>query len=400
MLSRSLGVLSASLLSAALCAQGYLGEKPAIIKAAAKDTNLGAAKFGGAPYQVLFVPHASLPANTYVVALTLPGTTAGSYKLETGTYNFTTNTYTKNTWADALNVSGQEFALGISDDLLVAVWDRGSGLAPGFARRANLTANFAPGGAVSGGPTGYVDSNLARINGKLAFLHIQGSDINVGDLDANTGALSNIRRAVTNPIGAGSHSPTPVNDSQGNTYSLMFSAQVPARQSNAWFASSVQDAAPAFEMVDSPTWLANGDANAGDMVNAEAAGSYGDCLRWGVLAMSSAVVPATGGTLNLSLVAPERPATQPPYIGLVLVGALNSSGIPIPTVNGNLSINPLSLVALPSAAFTPAGFLKFTFGTPPLAPNTVVHAQPVLFDAAGAPGSQVYLGNTSYIVAQ
>ncbi|MCC6672275.1 MAG: hypothetical protein IT458_14530 [Planctomycetes bacterium] len=386
-------LLTLPLLGGLLAAQ-YTGEPPVVMQAAAANPQLGATALGVAQVQqILLVPHIGLGANWYYAAATVVRSGATSSFLQTGTFNSVTGAYTKNTDIDALTVAG-DFALSISDDLQVAVWDAATGVK--WAKRTGAAGPFGPAANVTGITGTYLDPNFGRINGKLVlfFITAGNTSISVGDFDANTGAVSNIR-----VVAAGSvvHSPTPMNDKTGETRCLVYNNGVSPRQAR--IATSIDNSGPDYLFYTNAAWLANGDCNGGTITLATAPSTYADPTRIGILAMNSVSVPAAGGPVTLAAFGPEKAAAATPYSGTILVGVLNAAAITLgPPIVGNLSLNPGSLVVLPSQAFDNAsGSLSYSLFAPAQPSGTKLQAQPVLLDVNTA---TVYLGNTAQILWQ
>jgi hypothetical protein len=393
-----LSALTAGLISTGLAAQ-YIGEGPGVVIPAKDNPKLGATGLGVASVmQLLLVPHATLPPDTYYLSATVIKTGATDYDLITGTYNAATGVFTKNTDVDGLMTTGNEFACGISGDLKIVAFDSGSASPPRYATRTGTTGAFGGGGSVTGTPSGYIDCNFGQINGTPVLLYINGLDLYAGDFNPATGAVTNQRKTVTNPIGAGSHSPSPVNDATGETRSFIFSAQVPGRRSNAYFQSSLDDSTPTFQFHDTTTWLANPDANGGTMTYADhqSGTNYKDPVEVAVVALNSSSIPSSGGTINLTIFAPSRPVGSPPYLGAVWLGVLGSQGLSFPGIGGskislNLAGPIIALPGMPILSQPGAASYNFTLSGP--LPKIRFNGMPILLDAqAGA----LFVGNTAW----
>ncbi len=399
--TKTLSVLATCLFGASLTAQ-YLGEGPAVVTAAKDQPALGATALGVQDVQqILLVPHTSLPPNTYYVMATVHkiGAPAADYDIISGTYNATTQVFTKNTDVDALITTAGEFAGTVSSDLLVAAWDTSSSTAPMWATRAAPSGPFTGKGSISGVPAGYIDCMFGQIGGKLVLFYFQNPDLYVGDFDRNTGIVSNTRKVVTNPTAYQyTHSPSPMNDLSGETRALIFSAQVSGFRSNAWFTSALDDSAPKFEFHRTTTWLANPDANGGTTVWADhSTGTYyKDPVEVGILALSSATLPAaTGGTLNMTVFAPTKQLTATPYPAAVWLGVLGSSGLSIPGVGGKISLDlTQQLITLPGMVLVPhIGTGTYSFNLPGPLPVMQFAGMPIILDIQA---NQLFVGSTGY----
>jgi hypothetical protein len=391
-------VLTLGLFTSGLAAQ-YVGEGPGIVVPAQDVPKLGASGLGVADVaQILLTPHSSLPLNTYYLTATVTKTGATDHDIITGTYDVVTEVFTKTTDVDALMTTGNEFAGTVSNDLKVIAFDSGSASQPRYATRAGTTGAFLNPGSITGVPAGYIDCNFGQIGGQLVLFFVSGLDLHAGDFNPTTGQVTNTRKVVTNPIGAGSHSPSPINDAVGETRSLIFAAQVPGRQSNAFFTSSLDDTTPKFQFHDTPTWLANPDANGGTLVYAEYASGtlYKDPVRIGVVALNSHTIPTSGGTVNLTIFAPTKPSGAPTYVGAVWLGVLGSQGLSFPGIGGSkFSLDPaLPLIALPPLAIlAERGVGAYNFPLTGPLPKIRFSGMPILLDTTV---SQVFLGNTAW----
>jgi hypothetical protein len=393
-----LSVLTAGLFSTGLAAQ-YLGEGPGVVIPPKDNPKLGATGLGVAEVlQILLTSHPSLAPNTYYLSATVTKTGAGDFDIITGTYNAATGVFTKNTDVDGLMTANDEFAGAISGDLKIVAFDSSGSTPPRYATRAGTTGAFGGGGSITGTPSGYIDCNFGQIGGTPVLLFVSGLDLNCGDFNPTTGAVTNIRKIVTNPIGAGSHSPSPINDATGETRSFIFSAQVPGRQSNSFFASALDDSTPKFQFHDTPTWLANPDANGGTVTYAEYASGtlYKDPVETGLVALNSSSIPSSGGTINLTIFAPSRPVGSPPYLGAVWLGVLGSQGLSFPGIGGSkisldLTGPIIALPGMPILSQPGAASYNFTLSGP--LPKITFNGMPILLDAqAGA----LFVGNTAW----
>jgi hypothetical protein len=401
MRTKLLSALSLSILASGLSAQIYTGEGPGIVVPAALNPKLGATGLGNGVTevgQILLVPHASLGSNVYYACFTVKRTGgAGGWDYMTGTYNGNNDVFTKNNDCDHLNTTGDEFAATVTSDLLVFGGDTTT--TPKYATRTATTMPFGTMANIGGAPAGYIDSQFGRIAGNDVYFYIAGIDLWVADFNRTTGALSNNRRVVTNPTGAGCHSPSPMNDATGEARALIFSARPPARQSTPWFASSLNDRQPAFQIMDATTWWANPDANGGTLNYAEAPSTYTDPQKLGIVATNSSRIPGTGGNLNITVFAPQRTAPAVPYVGYVALGTLASSPLDLsalPFVGGNKK-----LALAPIAMWLPLGPVSIVDGSaslnvpvPALGPGIQAHTQSLIVDATSG---TVYMGSTALI---
>lgn len=396
-----LSALSFSVLTCGLSAQVYTGEGAGIVIPAATNPKLGATGLGNGVtevQQILLVPHASLGVNVYYACFTCRRTGgAGGLDYMTGTYDGNTDVFTKNNDCDHLNTAGDEFAATVTRDLLVFAGDTTT--VPKYATRTSTTAPFGAMSNIVGAPAGYIDSQFGFIGGTDVFFYINGIDLWVADFNRTTGALSNNRKCVTNPTGAGCHSPSPMNDSTGEARALIFSARPPARQSTPHFQSSLHDRTPSFQIMDATTWWANPDANGGTIHYAEANATYTDPQKLGVVATNSSRIPGTGGNLNITVFGPQRPPPAVPYVGYVALGSLATSPLDLsalPFVGGvkKLALSPIAMW-LPLGPLNPHdGCASLNVPVPALGPGVQAYTQSLIVDASTG---VVHLGSTAFI---
>jgi hypothetical protein len=399
MRTKILPTLSVSLLGVALAAQNYTGEGPGIVIAPALNSALGATGLGNGVTQVaqiLLTPHSSLPANSYYLVATVQKG-AGNYDILSGVFNGTTNAFTINTDVDQFNTTADEFAGTVDNSLRFFALDTSGTTACQIATRAGTTGQWSKASAlnITGAPIGYNDSMLCTIGNQLSYFHISGVNLMVGDINPATGVVNNVRALLTNPRGAGCHSPSPITDANGVARALIFSMR--PQSSDAYFAPVLDDSAPAFEIMDRNTWLANPDANGGSLNWAEAVSSYTDPVSVGITGMSGASVSGNGGPVNLTVFAPLKAAAAPPYLGTVVIGFLGTAGIPIPGIGGKpFGLDPtkpmIFLPSLPVGQLT--GTASYNLTVPALGPNVRIDAQSVILDPIAG---QAFIGNTASI---
>ena len=399
-----------SVLGATLCVPTaraqYSGEGPGVVAAMAPAIEFDPVTLGNGITTIkslLLVPHPARPRGVYYLCATaVISGGAGGNDAVAGVYDANTGTFTKNNDVDHLNSSGSEFQPSVSPDLLTFVMDTPSGAI--WASRTSIAQPFGSAARVAGVPGGYIDPNLAMVEGKLSLLFVtlgfgsaNGSDLSVGDFNAATGQVTNARRVVAiataAPRATGLHSPSPINDAQGQMRAIVFASTVSGRNSNAFFNTGIEAATPSFEIMDTPTWLNNPDANGGRVVFAE-----GSTTPQGIslLALSSASVPSSGGTLTFSAWMPPRISAVVPYSGTVVLGTLGSAPTPLPFAKGSpLSLNPAApLIVLPGGLFDLVnGDLAYSLPLPPLPPGLTVHGVPVAVDLTTA---EVWVGNTAF----
>lgn len=388
--------LSLAALSAFATAQ-YTGEGPGLVAPGANFAPLSVAQVGNNVTQIqqyFFRQHSSLPAGTYYVALTVVVSGKTDTEVMTGTYDVITDTFTKNTDADGLNTTASPFAASVSADLRTIAYDISASATPIYATRAGTTGAFSNPQNMTGViAAGYVDTHLAQVEGKSSVFYVQGANIAVADFDPNTGVTSNARTVVT-PATGSAHSPCTMNDRNGDARALAFGINI-SGSSDAYFTSGLHNRTPQFRIHDVTGWINNPGSMGGRVVYADST-TYATNIKVDLCALSSDVVPASGGTLHISAFMPPKPSGAP-YTGTVVLGVLASSGTPLPFAQGSpLSINPSPIIVLPAGIYDQhGGDLSYSFKTPVLPTGAVVHGVPLAVD-----GSTLWIGNTGFYHVQ
>ncbi|MEM7202681.1 MAG: hypothetical protein AAF628_20605 [Planctomycetota bacterium] len=233
-------------------------------------------------------------------------------------------------YTQALISPYDEFQLGLDRAARVAVVDTVQGSV--IADRATPTSPLGNVQPIQGIGSGF-DVQLGVIKGQSVLFWTNpgpaGSSIMVGEVDTDSaaptfGRVSNPRVAVatsTFPGVVGWHSPTPIDDAQGETRALLCAAQTDDDSSDAYYVSTpdqsqfnVAQVQPHFLHDDGADYLNNPLVTQGTAVYADfdaGAGAYGDPQRLDFFGLSSTTVPSTGGTvtqvaqLPLGLAAPQ-----------------------------------------------------------------------------------------------
>lgn len=303
------------------------------------------------------------------------GSLAPDASLVMGTINMTTNppTWTADPVANLaqINVTGtatDEFAGSVSDDGLVLVWDNYQGVAaptyPNVAAtaysfvcvRANLASAWSAANvrAVQGVAIGGVDTKLGRrlANGNYEFFFIDfiaTNDIFRGELDPNTGALTNTARVVNNlgQTGFGfSHSPEPMRDTTGASRATCYSEYVNnagQRSDGIWTPDINAGTGAPRKIADGAAstplaWIANPSANGGTINWATAVGGYGNPSQLEATFLANADL--TSGSGRVAAFAPIRPRQNSAFISVVALGAPANPPYQIPGVQGNIEVFP------------------------------------------------------------
>ena len=374
----------------------YTGEPATLVNAAAPYNKLGATALGCTEVaQIRLIPHASLPAGTYYCAATIHKASVTRWILQSGTFNVATGVYTVNTDIDAAvaATTGDLFALGISNDLKVAVFDTSSGVK--FATRAGTTGSFGAPTAVTGVTGTYLDPNFGQVNGSLMLLVAQGANknISIGSFNATTGAVTGLKIVST---GGFVHSPTPVSNTAGETLGVLY-FDAGASPYKALYSSLLEADInlPAKPFYTNTNWIANADATGGTLTIATATSTYTDPTQLGISAVASLFASATTpGPIALTSFAPIQSAVATPYVGVTLIGLLAAGPISIGgIVVGNLSLsNP---VLLPVGAYDNAsGTWVQKLPAPALPVGTKIYFQSAVCDLKA---NKVFLSNTGKI---
>jgi hypothetical protein len=400
----SLSVASLALVATSLSAQ-YGGEGPLKISAPTPypkidKTTIGTA-IGGLCYGVEQINFSWLSGTQHYCCLTYSynGSVTGT-AVVAGTWDTSTELFTKIAHCDAFNALSSPnlnpFALAVSKDLLVAVFDTAG--VPFVATRTSTTVPFGTPVAITGIPAGgYLDSMLGTVNGALKYYYVNGQDIWAGDINPATGLVTNSVRVITNPTGyAGAHSPSVVKDASNDSRALLFAANLNSN-ADAFYTSSLEDLAAKNLLVDWPAWINNGGNIGGSIYYADSTGNYqtNGVLLWNMTMTASVSVPSAGGQVALTSWAPYQKNTNPPYIAGMLIGALGTGPIPIPGIQGNLGLglSPLIGMSVPNYAHD-NGISQLTLNIPPLPMGTRIDLQNVMGDLLA---NTVYLGNTAHL---
>lgn len=412
-------LISAMALSATLAAQ-YAGEPPALVTNPPVNTpTFGAAAFGTPVQQVAqlnLMPNRDaqgnvIPNEWYLTATTFNGTPA-FYQMWSGTYvpGRTPNEIVANTDVQALNITTTDmFAINVSHDLLVCVFDAGASAQPIVATRATPTGPFTNPVAIGAPvPAGYRDSQLFDkiAPNQYEYGYVVGRQLFKVVIDVTTGAtvgtpITVVDANFANPA-QDVHSHWAMRQWTGSpldwgTCRALIHAKNDS-SADSYFRSSLIDNAvvplPFFRIYDDANWKANPSSIGGSTYWANAISTYVDPLQEDIVAMSSATVPATGGIVTLVGFAPRK---STPQIGIVMVGALATAGLPLPGITGNLGLDVSSLVFLPGLPVDPIyGEFVYQFVTGVL-PRRQIDMQVLVFDAAA---NRIILGNTAQLNPQ
>jgi hypothetical protein len=381
----------------------YSGEPPAILQTPTEKIALSAAALGvDKVWSVHLAPHATLPAGVYYAGITFSRGTSPQ-DVMSGLFDSNRSTFTANSDVNGFNVaSSAEQLLSFSSDLRVAVFER-TFIAIYYATRSGTTGAFGAPAPVRGLPATAGDPALGQLDGKLTLFYFDPagalvSYLMAADLDAATGMASNLRRAVTMPVGGASygHAAIPMNDAAGETRAVVFGLRVSFSRSDAWFCPALDDSVLPRQLLAGQVWLCHGDSNGGTLTMGRDPIQSGTPVEFGIAAMSAATVPSTGGNAAVTCFAPTRSQSLRPYSAIPLFGKLAQGGKQFPGIQGLLGLDLATLVVLPPQEVDRVtGSVSWKFQLPPATPGTVVHGQLVISDPAW---ERIYLGNTSQIL--
>ena len=406
-------VFSALALSATLAAQ-YPGEPPVLVNPPAQTPLFGGPALGvNEVAQIGLMPlrdaSGNVIPNQWYLTATVKTASPTFYQLWSGTYvpGRTPNEIVANSDVASLNNTTVDmFACNVSDDLLAVVCDTGGGTAPVIATRATPVGPFSnPQSIAAPVPAGYRDSNLFdKVGPNLyEYGYVVGRVLFKVVVNATTGAtvgspITVVDANLVTPAQDvhshwGMRQWTGIPSEWGTCRALIHSKNDSSADS--YFRSSLSDNTalpiPLFRIYDDASWKANPASIGGSTYWAYAPAAYGNPLQEDIVAMASATVPATGGALTRVGFAPPKPT---PQIGIVMVGALGTAGLPIPGVTGNLGLSPVGLVFLPGLAVDPTyGEVVYNLVTGQL-PRQKIDMQFLVFDGAT---SRILLGNTAQI---
>lgn len=385
--------LSLVLPALSLTAQTYQGEGPGRMAPPRTNPRLGATALGVAQVaQLLLTPVAG---SRHYLTATVKRVGGTSYDLLAGEFDEATETFVANSDVVHFNGAGDEFALSVSHDRLTAVYDSPQGVM--WAARQIATQPFGAPARVKNLHAGYLDPQLCTVEGEQHLMFLWGSDLWIGRFESGV-VFDSWLLVARPPTTTALHSPSPITTADGEMKALVFSGNVPGRNANAFFQSSLDatDAPPSHQILDTPTWLANPDANGGRVRYAEATSTYTDPIEVELVAVASAEAPASGGTnaLDLVMFGPTRNGSAPTMLGTIALGVLGTGPLPLPFLGGSaLSLDPSSLVMLPPAPIDRAtGTLRYRISLPSMQEVTM-HAVPLVFDG----GARGFLGNAGKV---
>jgi hypothetical protein len=339
------------------------------------------------------------PASTFYAGWSGRCTVAGSPPVYTLTAN--------NDFANVPAPTTDYFAFNVSSDLLIMVVDTGAATPPAVYARTATNVPFTSFGSVPG-VSGYVDSQLADTltswngtTGSYEFFWIQGNNLVKATMTLTAPATVTLGApVVTTTAGVAQHSQSALRQTTGlpsdwGTCRAMIHSRNNS-SADAFYRSSCADNAivniPSLQIWDDANWKANPGNIGGSTIWAYAVANYQNPLQCDVVCMSSATVPAAGGTLTICAWAP--PSGQPNQAGFVMLG-IAAPGLPLPGITiGNLGLNPGALVFLPIQVFDAVlGEISYTFVTGTL-PRGRIDMQ---VGAVNFGNGRIYLGNNAQI---
>lgn len=313
--------------------------------------------------QIAMLPSSPASSSYYVCCTVWYGSTPTDTSLLTGTLDLgvTPPVWTPDNSVASLNMAAtvtrqDEFALTMSTDRLVIVWDNYAGATypPNVTTtaytfvctRSSPTAPFLASNvqAVTPMTGGWSDAHLGAPLGngsyELYFSDpIFSNDIMCGALDPATGAVTAPVLVKSRSAGSlAAHSPCVLRDSQGRARALSFGEVAPAyAYSSMLWTSNMVDAGTTVTLADgSPSsWYSNGTSNGGTL-------RYGGPLSGPhkvEVTLLADTIPRTGA-VTIPGWAPLRPAASAPqFLSWVIVG-FSTTTLPIPNIPEALEVLP------------------------------------------------------------
>ena len=211
------------------------------------------------------------------------------------------------------------------------------------------------GGTIAGLPLqGFYDPSLATLDGQLHLLATIGNDIAALPLDLNTrtvGAARVLARVTT--AGRTANSAQAIVDANQDMVGLSFHEleSFGFLDNDQWIAADLDPATPALRVVDSNDFFSNGTFVGGRYIS-----SLSDATAYRLVAYEA--VRCTGGrslpgtTMSVLAFAPPRPTAA--WLGYLVLSAGFVTPVSLPFAQGELGIDPASLVLLPMGAHDPA----------------------------------------------
>ena len=269
-----------------------------------------------------------------------------------GTLDEPKGKFTPNTFAAKLNSpTGGNFGLMLHGRFgRMAVLDRSDGVY--FAQRSTHLVPFPSPKKISGLTQTYVDPALATIDNKLHLIYVETftqnnqsrSRIIAQELDPSGPKLvANSAKIICNTVRSGSgtiivHSPSPILDQQSRMHGLWLAERL-GSDSDMYFKADLDPKHAQQVTVDSGNWLNNGGIGSGRLYFAGGGAIHYTDVAW--LCGDSIAVGGKGAILGAA-----RDQLAGPNVTALLLSASAISGVKIPGINGQLGVNPASVVVI------------------------------------------------------
>lgn len=293
--------------------------------------------------QVCLIHLPSDPPSVYQCGLTVTSLFSyggvGGSDLLAGTYDVTTDTFTPNSEAAALNTAGTEFGLQIHRSGLLAVFDRLPG-PPHLATRTAVGLPWVDVGAINPLPSqSYYDPSLADYHGQTWLLHVLGTDIAMTPINPASGATTGPSVVIIHPTIAGytMNSPTPILDANGQLIGVSHHQTDNIADNDHYLSLDLDPNTPAVLMTDTTTWINNGAFIGGRFFDAEWTGSV-----YNVFAKDTFWCPGgraqIGGTMTVDFYSPPTAGPELYLSALLVSGSFLPTPVAIPGLAGQLGI--------------------------------------------------------------
>ncbi|MEM7205052.1 MAG: hypothetical protein AAF628_32660 [Planctomycetota bacterium] len=380
----------------------YTGEPPIVLR----ESTIPASVFGPTVTQISQIELTRIPGSRLLYAsMTVQRSSSpGNWDPMTGTLDLRPDppVFVELDHVAAFATPAIEWSLTISDDRLVAAFERNLGTFAGFSARATPDDPFpAPVRLRAVGPfTRLRDVKLWREGGaeQLAVL-AQSGDFVTYDFDrtaftSGLPALANPRTLISAPAGNTLSGvdllTTPAGDGSAALCSLSLDGGL---TSAAAYVSGVADQEAPKTFLDRGTFLGNPGSNGGTTLWPELIGSsFPHLVRLDIVATNSQILPAGAPSTLQTCVWGGCYDEIAVWVALPVYSVLGSVGLPVPGLMGALGLNPAVLLApFPPLPIQPEfGLAAYQVPLPPIAAGIEFHSQAVLLEPSG----QLFLGNT------
>lgn len=399
MLLRRLMILAG--LTSALSAQGLV--PPFQMAQSNRPLGLNAGAVPGIEVRHVDLVHLpGSPPNVFYGSLTvllLPPAFGGVARMDLlcGTYDVSTDTFTPNMDAAALNTSASEWGMRVHRSGLLAVFDRLNGW-PWLAARPALGQPWQVVGAIRPlVPQSGYDPVLADHRGRLHLVYRSQRDIVMSPIDPATGFVTGSSTVIVVPSTPSSfvYSPQPVTDANGELLGISHSERNEADGDHR-MSMDLDPATPSVLMNDTTTWTHAGGFTGGRFFD-------GECfpLMCGILAVDAFWFTggraAIGTSMPVTFHAPPGPLMQ--YISTMLVALDFATPASVPGLHGQFGLQTSTMVWDGSLSLhgSPDGSVTRMLAVPndPVLRGASLAAQAVTFELLT---NRTILGNTAALI--